>query len=523
MMTDSDKSPAPMRPQGQNSTLILALLLVVVVIGAFGFAILGFIERGQAEAALEAARTESIVREQAALLTADAEAENAQNAGATAVAALNIANDANNAMGTQAANAEAAEATTVAISTLAAESDLAADEAKDEAVTANALAAIADADAATANAGATSARYDVIIANSNVQSIFNDRATAEAGATSAVRALMTATAAYETVLERAMTEAVIAASTLVVDAEATGNVHAVRAANLRSTLTVVSFQVARLSGTATAVAETGAAVAQGATASPRPTTRPAATATTHISTGGLAFVGENTGLVPENGFEGWLYIGSAGETITITAEADFDIIISLFDGEDELVALGENDGRVNYNRIEGIRLPSTDTYVIIVSGFLRLSDGPYTLTIESDRGSSSSLLQQLTPSPTSFVYFPTATETSSVRLADAGLAVLGENSGEVLVGGTEVWLYRGQAGETLTITTEADWDTTLTLFDEDVNALAVNDDITTFVNRQSQIEYMLRETGTYFITVGSFQDQYGGRYKLIIEADHQGF
>lgn len=512
-MTDSDhsssptQSPTPSRPQGQSSTLILLLLLVIVVIGAFGFAILGFIQRGQAETIFEAARTEAIVREQAALLTADAEAENAQDSAATAVAALNIANDANNAASTEAANARAADSTAVAISTLAALSDLAADEAQDAAATADGI-------AATANAGATLAQNIAGTANGIVRLMRSDMETAEAGATTAGRALTTATAAQGT----AIAEAVTAVGTLIADAQATGNVQAVRAANLRSTLTAVSFQVARLSGTATPLAATAEAAGESAVIQ-RPTTHP--TATYSVLSAGLALPGDNSGLVPENGFETWMYSGARGETISITAEADFDIIISLFDSEENLVALGENEGRLNYNRIENVRLSATDTYTIIVSGFLRLSDGPYMLTIESDQDSSSSLPQQLTP--TAFSSSPRATETSSVRFADAGLATLGENSGEVLIGGTEVWLYRGQAGETLTITTEADWDTTLMLFDEDINTLASNDDITTFVNRQSQIEFMILETGTYFITVGSFQSQYGGPYKLIIEAEHQGF
>lgn len=507
-MSTPDTNIPPAR--GQSSTTVIMLLLVILlVIGAFGFAILGFVQRGEAVAALEVARTEFIVREQAALLTADAYAQNAQHAAATAVAALNIANDANNTMGTQAAHVEAAEATVVAMSTLAAGSDLVADEALNEAATADARVSVAQNRAATANSIAATA-------NAVMGSMRNNMATAEVFATAAGRSLFIATAVYGTGVARA---------TDVGEAYATVNVLAVQSSNLGATLTSVSSQVARLSSTATAVAESAAAVVQGPTSSPNPTLAPGATGTPVITEAGIAFPGERQGLVPPEGIEVWTYVGLRDEVLTITAEADFDIIITLFSTDDTVTAFGRNQGRENYNRIENFTLPHTGSYVIFVSGFLRQSHGPYTLTIESSRlpGVGSSSLATAVPTERTTFFQPTATTTASFRFAEAGVALKGENTGEVLVGGTEVWFYVGEAGEALTISLDADWDTTLTLVDSDFKVLASNDDIQANINRQSRVELMLERTAVYYILVGSFDDKYGGPYKMIIESDLQGF
>lgn len=134
------------------------------------------------------------------------------------------------------------------------------------------------------------------------------------------------------------------------------------------------------------------------------------------------------------------------------------------------------------------------------------------MTLESSR----------TPTPTPSTS-DSSDEESPFDLSKLRFARLGENQGSVPVGSYEVWVYDGRRGETMTVSTEAAWDTILTLFDEEANPLAVNDDIERIRNTQSRIEYQFTQDGLYFILVGSYERRYGGDYKLLIEISRQGF
>jgi hypothetical protein len=113
---------------------------------------------------------------------------------------------------------------------------------------------------------------------------------------------------------------------------------------------------------------------------------------------------------------------------------------------------------------------------------------------------------------------PTQSEPSII--IEAGGAQLGDNAGTLPVGAVDVWVYDAQVGQTLTITTEADWDTVLFLDDMDGERLASNDDDGDLPNSlNSQIVYTFDAAGSYRILVGSFQNRSGGDYILLLEAD----
>jgi WD40 repeat protein/energy-coupling factor transporter ATP-binding protein EcfA2 len=97
-------------------------------------------------------------------------------------------------------------------------------------------------------------------------------------------------------------------------------------------------------------------------------------------------------------------------------------------------------------------------------------------------------------------------------------AQVGEQEGEIAVGGGQVWTYQGAAGEVLTITTVADWDTTLTLSVED-EEIAFNDDTSDLANPlNSRIEVTLPADGAYAIGVRGYANRSGGAYTLTIES-----
>ncbi|NDJ76314.1 MAG: WD40 repeat domain-containing protein [Chloroflexi bacterium] len=102
--------------------------------------------------------------------------------------------------------------------------------------------------------------------------------------------------------------------------------------------------------------------------------------------------------------------------------------------------------------------------------------------------------------------------------AESGIpvAMIGENQGETTPGESQTWSYTGQAGELLTLTTVAEWDTTLTLL-LDGEEIAFNDDGEDVPGLASQIIVTLPETGVYSIVVDSFLSVSGGEYILLVE------
>jgi hypothetical protein len=137
-----------------------------------------------------------------------------------------------------------------------------------------------------------------------------------------------------------------------------------------------------------------------------------------------------------------------------------------------------------------------------------------------------------------------STATPSVTPRPILIAHLGENRGEVPVGGDQVWQYKGQAGETLTIRANADLpvnganpsagmlDTLVIVTDPDDRDLNVynsgggmvyhpaqSNDIQAGVNTDSLVdELVLPVSGTYQIIVSGSGYRTGGAYTLTLES-----
>jgi hypothetical protein len=116
-----------------------------------------------------------------------------------------------------------------------------------------------------------------------------------------------------------------------------------------------------------------------------------------------AVVGENTGLVT-NVAETWVYLGQAGETLTLRVEAENPINgpkndaypvgvldpIIVVTGPDGAVLAVADDIQPNVNTdavIENLILPSTGDYQIEISSFAGQSSGSYRLIIETNTSS----------------------------------------------------------------------------------------------------------------------------------------
>ncbi|KAB2904874.1 MAG: hypothetical protein F9K27_07790 [Anaerolineae bacterium] len=136
-----------------------------------------------------------------------------------------------------------------------------------------------------------------------------------------------------------------------------------------------------------------------------------------------------------------------------------------------------------------------------------------------------------TPLPTPFAS-PTPTATP---VGEAHPAEVGDQEGEIPVGGGEVWMYDGEAGEIISISIRADNpanDTTVEerieqglldvyayVYDPDGFLLAEADDIESGILTDVQIDELeLPVTGTYRIEVRSWDNTNGGGYTLSIKS-----
>jgi WD40 repeat protein len=132
--------------------------------------------------------------------------------------------------------------------------------------------------------------------------------------------------------------------------------------------------------------------------------------------------------------------------------------------------------------------------------------------------------------PTPEAFFPTST-LPATAVTTARPAQVGEQRGEIEVGGGEVWTYNGGYGEVLNILVAAEnpandaeqreglFDTYLIVRSSLGTVLYIADDIESGVVTDSQIYYLtLPTTGVYEIEVRSWNDESGGEYTLTIES-----
>ena len=100
--------------------------------------------------------------------------------------------------------------------------------------------------------------------------------------------------------------------------------------------------------------------------------------------------------------------------------------------------------------------------------------------------------------------------------ANAGSIEIGQTIEQTLDAGAEdEWTFTGRAGQQISVTIQAEFDTVLTLRDADGNEVAFDDDSGEGLN--SLLEgVILPNDGTYTIVVGSFAGRSGGAYTLTL-------
>ncbi len=208
--------------------------------------------------------------------------------------------------------------------------------------------------------------------------------------------------------------------------------------------------------------------------------------------------GANPGRLTVGTRDAWLYTARGGEILDIYTEAEWDTVLALVAPDGRILALNDDTVRGGLTSlIERFTFPIAGEYRIEVRGYADQEGGAYTLSVIDPPAATP------TPSPS-----PTA--------PPAGDAQIGDNRGDIEIGGGDVWLFAGRAGQVLTLDTDADWDTTLTVYRENGLVLAANDDDARGGTTSYLEELVLPATEIYRIEVRSYNDQGGGRYTLTL-------
>lgn len=194
----------------------------------------------------------------------------------------------------------------------------------------------------------------------------------------------------------------------------------------------------------------------------------------------------------------WTFSGREGQVLSLGVTASYDTTLTVLGAGTEL---GYNDdfGASQNSRIEGLVLPQTGTYIIVVSSFNDLYSGPFTLSLEASTGDE---LEE----------GDSASQGGSISFNTPVSSVLPD-------GEQARWTFSGEAGQIVSVSINGRFDTTLTLIGPG-GQLAFNDDFG--ASQNSRIDAVpLPSSGTYTVVVGSFGDT-GGHYTMNIEAVRNG-
>ncbi|MCS7072305.1 MAG: LCCL domain-containing protein, partial [Anaerolinea sp.] len=187
--------------------------------------------------------------------------------------------------------------------------------------------------------------------------------------------------------------------------------------------------------------------------------------------------------------DGYLIDVTAGTTVQINMDADFDTYLEIRDSSGTQVAY--NDDFNGLNSQITYTFPATGQFTIVARGFSSTASGPYTLTVAPAQA-----------------------------LPSGGPIGIGQTvSGTLMPGARDQWTFSASGGERIRINMDAEFDTYLELLGPDGARIAENDD---FNGLDSQIDITLPAAGTYTIIARSFASSGSGQYTLSVQLAQAG-
>jgi hypothetical protein len=194
--------------------------------------------------------------------------------------------------------------------------------------------------------------------------------------------------------------------------------------------------------------------------------------------------------------EQWAFSGSAGDSVSISADSEeFDTFLVLFGPGGEYLTCDDDNGDGFNSLISGYTLPASGMYYIDVLSYGAGASGAYSLTLGQ----------------TSAGVIP-----SSINSAVIGYGSTVDQWLGTWVG--DVWTFSGNAGDVVTISmTSADFDTFLDLYGPTLLRVAMDDDGGGDTNSEIS-SVVLSATGIYTIVARSFSPEGAGSYTLSLHS-----
>ncbi len=213
------------------------------------------------------------------------------------------------------------------------------------------------------------------------------------------------------------------------------------------------------------------------------------------SGGGEIAYGETVEATLRGGAEhAWVFSGDAGDEISIAMRAltdkeELDCYLELYSSDGDALISDDDSGESLNAWIEYFVLPTDGLYRIVASD-LSGEAGEYALTLET------------------------------AQLEIAGTLVPGQAVAATFeLGARHHWLFEGQAGEIVSISTLAldeDLDTYMELFSPDGEQVATDDDGGEGSNAAIS-EFSLTHTGTYRVVARAYNEEQAGEYEITLE------
>jgi hypothetical protein len=212
-----------------------------------------------------------------------------------------------------------------------------------------------------------------------------------------------------------------------------------------------------------------------------------------VQSEGFLSSGENvTGRVTADESSSWTFIGQEGDAINIVVEpsADLDVVVDVLDSSGvSILPSGEVDASFGTERIEGLRLPASGEFTILVRGYGG-SSGDYTLTL---------------------------TASGLIGIAIPGSSVIAE--GTLSSEGRHIFPFFGDAGSIIDVLVEPDsFDVVVEVYRD----ITGEDDIlletvdASFGNEELTFE--LPERGGYYVALTGFAGA-AGSYTITLSSD----
>ena len=199
----------------------------------------------------------------------------------------------------------------------------------------------------------------------------------------------------------------------------------------------------------------------------------------------------------------WIFSANSGDVITINMTSnDFDTYLELRNNSDTIVRQ-DDDGGDGYNSlIRNYSINTSGTYTIVARGYSSDASGSYSLSLTADTTSSQ-------PNPPAPSNPPSAVENGG------GTISYGQTVSGVLSGNRDLWVFNASAGDEVSISMTAGFDTFLELRDSNGTIITQDDDGGT--ERNSLISnYSINTSGSYTIVARGYSSNPQGSYSLTL-------